>query len=304
MGLVDFIVMVILFILLFIGAYFLWLNLPTESVEFEEFNLNLSFNLPQNSSQFYPNMRYTDKEITYNLSQSCSPKKKADFIRATQFLEGKTVLRFKESPSPEIIVSCSNIAPEPEEEGHFVAGEGGPATIINASKYAIILIGKIALYRAETCDTPQIAIHELLHALGFNHNNNSQSIMYPYTNCEQTLDKNIIEEINSLYEHPSLPDLIIETLTANKSGRYLNFETTIANYGLREITDFKLDLSIENKLVKSFEIAELNIGAKRHLTVQNLAISRQAEKITFTLSTSKPEISKDNNIVEIKLQET
>ena len=114
-------------------------------------------------------------------------------------------------------MSCSDITPEPTQKDHFVAGEGGPTLVINTTVYAIILEGKIALYRHEICDEPQIALHELLHALGFDHNSNSKSIMYPITNCAQELDDYIVQTINQLYSVPSRGDLLIEEIDANKS---------------------------------------------------------------------------------------
>jgi len=303
MGFFDFLMLVFLFGMFFVGTFFLWQNLPQETIDFESFQKNISLDLTENSSQFYPNMRYTEKEIKYMLSENCSPKKQKDFRSATTIIGDKTILSFKESNSPDLVISCSNIGPEPEEEGHFIAGEGGPATIINASKYSVILLGKIALYRPETCKTPQIATHEILHSLGFNHNNNSESIMYPFTDCKQTIDEEIISEINKLYSEPSLPDLIIESLTANKTGRYLNLEVTASNQGLKKIEASELDLLSNNKLIQNFSIGELDIGSKRHLTIQNLKIPKDTTRITVKLRSRSPEISKENNQVEIKLVE-
>ncbi|MFH1425595.1 MAG: matrixin family metalloprotease [archaeon] len=301
MRFIDFLVLFLLFVCLFIGIFFLWESLPTEDFDFEKYYTNLSFDLPQNSSQFYPNMRYVDENIGYAISQNCSQKKQRDFERAVALLESKTILKFFPSDAPELLVSCSNIAPKPEEERHFVAGEGGPTTIINASRYAVIFLGKIALYRPETCETPQIAVHELLHALGFDHNNNSASIMFPYTDCKQTIDQNIIDDINNLYSQSSEGDIVIEDLTANKTGRYLNFEITTANYGLKKITSPKLSLIVGNEIIKTFEIKDLDVGAKRSLNVENLKVPRNAEEITFNIETIEKEISKENNIVKMKV---
>ena len=299
----DFVILVFLFVLLFTGLYFLWLNLPAETTDFETFYGNIS-SLSENSSQFYSNMRYVEKNISYAISQKCSDKKQQDFKEAVSILEEKTILKFYESQSPEIIVTCSNIAPEPEEEGHFVAGEGGTTTIINASRYAVITLGKIALYRPETCETPQIAIHEILHALGFDHNNNTKSIMYPFTKCDQEIDKSIIEEIKKIYAQPPAADLVIEKLQANKSGRYVNFETTVANNGLKLVEESSLILFVDGELIKSFNLEELDIGSKRNLRVENLRVPRNTKQIKFRVQTQTPEISKANNEAELKIAET
>lgn len=287
--------------LLFASLYFLWLNLPIGSEQFGSYEANIPSNLPNNSVQFYSNMRYADKKISYSLASTCSEKRKTDFKNAIALLEQKTILSFYKADNAEITVTCSNIAPEAEEKDHFIAGEGGPSQIINASRFAIVLSGKIALYRPETCDQPQIATHELLHALGFDHNGNSQSIMYPVTNCEQQIDPEIIHEINILYSIPSLSDLLIEKASANKSGAYLDFDATIANYGLKETRNFSLEVISDGKIEKTFEIEGLEIGAKRRLTVSNLRISRNTKKIILQVATQEAEISKDNNQAELSL---
>ena len=297
----DFLLLVILFISLFAGIYFLWLNLPHETVEFETFQGNIS-DLPAKSVQFYSSMRYVEKNIPYLISQNCSEKKQKDFERAVQIIEDKSILRFYKSEKPEIIITCSNIAPEPEEEGHFVAGEGGPTTIINATNHAVILFGKIALYRPENCDRPQVAIHELLHALGFDHNNNTKSIMYPYTKCDQEIDVNILEEIKELYSEPSLADLIIESINATKKGYYLNFEVTVSNLGLKKISRAELTITDDRmEEIKKFSLEEFDIGAKRKLSVQNLRIPRNLQKLKFTINTPESELSKENNQVTISV---
>ena len=296
----DLISLFILLCVLLVGIYFLWYNLPSETLDFEKFQGNLS-GLSENSEQFYQNMRYVNKNIPYKMSEICSPKKQDDFERATKILEEKTILRLYKSDNPEIVVSCSNISPEPEEEGHFVAGEGGPAVIINTTRYSVILVGKIALYRPESCETPQVALHELLHALGFDHNNNSESIMYPYTDCGQKLDNYIIEEINRIYSAPPEADLAIESITANKTGRYLNFEATISNIGLKSSASPELTIYQYEEVIEKFPLEKIDIGAKRKLTVQNLRIPKDTLEIKFVVSSSETEITKDNNEVKIKI---
>lgn len=295
----DFLIFVVLLALLSGGLYFLWLNFPTEPVEFEEYQANISREFPLESTQFFPNMRYADKEIGYSISLICTAKRKLDFERAVAVLGEKTVLSFYESDEPEIIVSCSDIAPEPDEENHFIAGEGGPALVINASRYFVIAEGKIALFRPESCDTPQIAVHELLHALGFNHNSNEESILYPVTDCKQKIDQYVIDEIDRLYSQQSLADLVVESVKANKTGRYLNFKVSVANYGLKKAGDSRLILISDGEETKEFEIGEMDVGMSRYLSVSNLGVHRNTERISFVVRTLEPEITKENNEVEM-----
>ncbi|MCA9485690.1 MAG: matrixin family metalloprotease [Nanoarchaeota archaeon] len=301
MKIIDFMFLIVLFCFLALGTYFLWLNLPNEQLEFETYKTDYSLEFPEQSIQFHKNMRFPESKIGYKLSDSCSQKKIKDFTEAAEFLSKETILSFYESDKPDIVISCSNIAPEPEEEGHFVAGEGGPAIIINSTQFAVIMLGKIALYRPETCDSPQIATHELLHALGFDHNSNKNSIMYPVTDCSQTLDPEIVEQIRKLYSIPSAGDLAIEKIEASKNGRYLNLDVVVANYGLKDSKDSTLHLYAKDTLVKSFELEELNIGSKKTLTITNVKIPRDTQKIKLVVETNEAEISRENNEAEISL---
>ena len=127
--------------------------------------------------------------------------------------------------------------------------------------------------------------------------------MFPVTNCKQTLDKEIVEEINKLYSPPSLADLAIEKIEANKTGRYLNFELMIGNSGLKKLNSATIEIIVEDEIIKTFTIGEVDIGAKRRLTVSNLRLPRNADEIKFSAKTSEPEITKENNEAIIKIFE-
>jgi len=76
------------------------------------------------------------------------------------------------------------------------------------------------LLRKSSCSTPNIAIHELLHALGFKHSSNPENIMYHITQCEQNISKDMIDYINELYAIPSLPDLKLHNTSAKLKGDF------------------------------------------------------------------------------------
>lgn len=290
----------ILFMLLCISFYVLLLNMPTEPIH-DEFLLNNSRDTSK-GIQFYPNMRYRDKEISYTISASCDAGKKLDAERAFSLISGKTVLKFYPlERDGEINVLCADIAPLPEEKGHFVAGEGGPSEIINTSMFAVIFSGKVSLYKKNECSDPNVAIHEILHALGFDHNNDKKSIMYPITQCDQEIDSYIINEINRLYSIESVPDLVIKKITATKTGRRLSFEIEIANFGLHDSNGSVLDVYAEDKLIKEFDLGDIALGIKKILTVENLEVNRDTVDISFRVKTSENELDKTNNNVEMKL---
>ncbi len=305
--------MILLVGLLITSSYLLWQNynefggipfLTNGNPNYGAFSANLSF-AEGNNSQFYPNMRYKNKVIGYWIEPDCEAEKVQEMRSAMIILSEKTILKFesKDKNQAEISILCSEIAPEPEEEGHFVAGEGGPSRIINTSTYSVILTGRIALYRNDKCDKPQIALHELLHALGFDHKRDENSIMYPVTSCSQTLDESIVEEINQIYSIPSEPDLLIERIGANLTGRYLNFEISVVNYGLNDMNGVKLRVLAAGEEVKVFDLGNLGVGVSKVLTVSNLKMPNDSDSISFAVEGSSKELSFLNNRVDLVLEE-
>jgi len=295
-----------LVVLFLTTIYILYLNWPGELQEFtfiSEQDKDINYTTSQ---QFYENMRFPDKFITYNFNPACSGEKIVNAEEAFLVLEDKTILEFeKTGDNPQIIILCSDESPESSGEGYFVAGEGGPTEVINTSLYGAILSGKLSLYREEECESPNIAIHEILHVLGFEHNNNPESILYPELNCDQEIDDYIISDLNNLYSFVGNSDLKIKSVDASKEGRYLNFDIEIINRGLVEIADSNLRVYSEGEFVKEFSLENIGIGVKKTLHVENLKISRFDERISFILDEENlvSEIFEDNNQVELTLEE-
>ena len=256
------------------------------------------------AKQFYPSMRFRDSKITYTIEKTCSFDKTTSIYSALDTIMDKTIISFQELTSGgEMQFLCSQVAPQPDEVGHFVAGEGGPTKIINTTNYAVILSEKVSLYRDEKCPQPKIALHEILHGLGFDHINNSRSILYPITDCNQVIDDSIISEIALLYRDKPLPDLIIENATANITGKYINFDVTISNMGLENAKNVTLNVKNGDSLIKSFNLENIDIGAKKFYRVLNLKFAGKLSSINFETqdNLAQSELSYSNNKASLNI---
>src|SRR3989344_2710956 len=82
--------------------YILYALIPSQPIEYETFAANISRNLPSQSYQFYPRMRYPDKEITYLVADACSITKRKNIQDAITILESRTSLIFTELDSADL----------------------------------------------------------------------------------------------------------------------------------------------------------------------------------------------------------
>lgn len=302
MKLIDGIIICVLLIGFGGTLFFLWKNVPVESEQYREFIANISQTAPAKSVQFYPNMRYRDKTIPYSISDNCTRQKKDSVEESFRILEAQTPLKFVDQSPPQLLILCSELTnEEPEEEGHFIAGEGGPTQVINASSFAVILSGRVSLFREEKCPTPHVALHEILHALGFDHNKNKTSILYPVTECEQQLDMYITDEITRLYTVDSLPDMTIESIKANRTGRELSFEIVISNQGLKAVENVELVLSSDDKKISSHDLGKFEIGTKKKYTVTRERIPATTDILEFSVRSNTAELQTDNNRASLRI---
>ena len=308
MGRITIIIWLVLLTLLGIAVWMLYLTLPGEKVNFLPTDISPGVTLDDDltrveSEQFYERMRFTDRKISYRIEETCSDEKAREMREAFDIFESSTVLEFYSSNDAQIVIECSNLAPDPEFANHFVAGEGGPTEVINNTLYAVILSGKISFFRDEECSEPKIATHELLHVLGFNHNDDPNSILYPTLNCNQEIDDYLIDDINELYEADSNPDLKIERVNATKSGPYLKFEISVKNQGLAGAENAALRVYADNKEVKDFDLNSIEVGTSKILTVENVRVSRFAKELSFVVDPDNEieEIFENNNRLDLIL---
>lgn len=287
--------------LLALGLVILYWYFPTEPSEFK-FQTNPSTNFSVNQSeamQFYPNMRFPTKDISYSISPDCNIEKESEMLWAFDSLEEKTVLNFYEvQENAEINVVCEDTVRI--ENNMFIAGEGGPANVSLGNEFNIIMNGHILLLKKSDCERPNIALHELLHALGFEHSTNVNNMMYPVSKCKQVVSEDMINEINRLYVQEAKPDLLIESVSATLHSRFLDTNLIIRNDGLEDSQDFLLGIYANNKEVEKMDLERIKIGEGRIINITNILVPQiRIDTFTFVLETEALELDKQNNQVTL-----
>ncbi len=288
-------------ILLVALLFFYWI-FPLKNIDFvtvSSGNSNFSLNSYENTSkQFYDNMRYPDKNISYRI-QDCNLEKTDEMKRAFGIIDNLTSISFYPvNSNEEILVTCDSKTRF--EGGLFVAGEGGPINITKAGNFNVIQQGAITLIRESKCKNPNVGTHELLHALGFNHSENPDDIMYPISACSQTIGQDIIDTINWLYSFPSLPDIAFENVSATMSGRFLDLNITIRNQGLKASSGGTVEIYANGQIIKKIDFASLGIGQGRRILITNIFIFQNINELRFFINTNSEELDKENNEAILK----
>lgn len=290
----------VLFIFSLIFFYFL----PMKTISFgtnPEGNANFTASESNAGMQFYPNMRFPETTISYKIS-GCPLQKQNDMETAFKIMEDSTLLQFYPSDNGgEISITCE------ERERHagklFIAGEGGPTNITAIGDYAVILNGEILLIRESKCPKPTVALHELLHVLGFEHSANPQNIMYNISNCEQTIGDDIIELINKLYSVPSYTDLQFKNVSAKISGRFLDVGFSVINAGFKESGAFSIGIYADGSIVKEVSMDPIGIGYGRIISMKNIWVSQiGVSELELAIDSEFSEISKTNNKIKLEIK--
>lgn len=292
-----------LFALFIISLLVLYWIFPFGKTVFKT-DTNPEFNLGNISTQmqFYKNMRFPTTNVSYRIENNCSLEKKNEMTDAFNYLQNLTILKFYNVDSGEdVTVSCDNeVIPSDSGKGFFVAGEGGPTKVIPGDNFYTILQGKILLLKSSKCERPNIEIHELLHVLGFDHSKNPDNIMYPISDCSQTIGNEIPSKINNLYSFPSYPDLKLGNVSATIEGRYLNINLTIENIGLSNSTGEKILIYGDNDLLKEKDFEALGIGERLSIQFTNIFVSKiKIEELNVSVETNGSELSLKNNQVSL-----
>ena len=290
----------IVLILIFILSTFFYF-MPTNNLNFTITPQNYNFSIGGNlDMQYYPNMRYSDSSISYKIS-NCSLAKQNEMQNAFTIIENKTNLIFYPTNNNEqISITCED--KNRIENDMFVAGEGGPTNIIVSGNFYVITKGEILLIRNSDCPQPNVAIHELLHSLGFKHSTNPNNIMYNITNCDQVIGDDTLTFINQLYSFKSYPDLTFENVSGFMNGRFLNINLTVINEGLNDAPESTLIIYADNSIVKEINLNALRIGEGMVINLGNIFVPQiNFNEINLEINSTFNEITKENNKLNLKM---
>jgi hypothetical protein len=246
-------------------------------------------------------MRYSDSNISYKIS-NCTIDKANQMEYAFTIMENITNLKFYPvNNNEELSVTCEE--KNRIENEMFVAGEGGPTSIILSGNFYVITQGEILLIRNSDCPSPNIAIHELLHSLGFKHSSNPNNVMYNVTSCDQTIGEDIPNLIDGLYSVPSYPDLTFENVSGTMNGRFLNVNLTIMNEGLNDAPASKIIIYADDTPVKEINLDSIKLGEGIFLNLENVLVSKiNFNEINLEIVSNFSEITKENNKIKLEIK--
>ena len=278
--------------------------IPYNTIDFGASSGNYNFNLENNNDttgmQFYKNMRFPEKRISYKI-EDCNIQKLNELEEAFNIIAESTILEFyKVDFDEEISVSCDS---DIKIEGKmFIAGEGGPTNITQLEKYNLILHGQILLIKNSDCLRPNVATHELLHVLGFDHSENPNNIMYPISKCKQVIGNDTLDLINELYSIPSYPDLVFENVSAVMHGKYLDANLSIRNNGFQTSSVSQILIYADDKFVEAVNLEELEPGhGKAILLTNHRVLKLNINELEFVIDTEFEELDKENNKLNLIL---
>ena len=261
----------LIFVIALLGFY--WF-IPGGAIDFgaNSKNSNFSVNSEYEEMQFYKNMRFPSRRISYRIFD-CTLQKEDEMEFAFEIISNVTILDFYPvKDNEEISVTCDSR--NKIEDGLFIAGEGGPTNITMAGEFNVIFHGSVLLLKQSSCEKPNVAIHELLHVLGFNHSTNPSNIMYYLSKCNQVIGEDIPALINELYIYPNQPDLMFENVSAKMQGRFLDANISVRNNGLKDSGMAKIIIFADGKKIKEIELEALNIGYGGMVVFKNIWISQ------------------------------
>jgi len=302
----DIFVIIIMFLLIFGATYIFTRELTYKNDYYKKLIMNVSRNIPEKSIQFFPNTRFESNRIEYHISEDCDQLKRVSLLTAFRIIENNTLIKFKEGVSKNgIFVSCSGNSSEltyEENSNRETAGFTKPKDIINATNFYILNTVNVDLIKPERCEIPQIALHEIFHALGFDHSSNEKDVMFPVVICGQKINPEIFDEINRIYSIPSGPDIAIDKIEINKTGRYINILIEASNYGISDAETANLVISSDKKVLKEYAFSSISVGRTSELTIKNLPYTGNGSLSIEIKNLVNEDLNPENNKVVVNLE--
>ena len=204
--------------MIFLVSSLIILFIINNKINFEDYSSSITNNLlsevQQNSileERVKSNFYWNHMPITYKIEneKACGKIQLSRIKWAFQKIEEETLrsVSFKEADNKEdITISCYAYAPSPQI-GYITFANTEVTEVANdkISKAKIKFYNASNSKRSGGCvDYPDVEIHEILHAFGYSHQDNPDSIMYKKTrNCRMDLfkiDNWIISELKNIYQ--------------------------------------------------------------------------------------------------------
>jgi len=87
------------------------------------------------------------------------------------------------------------------------------------------------------------------------------------------------------------------------SGRFLNINMTVTNYGLADADESKIEIYADENLIKEIDLIPVNIGTGRIITVENIFVQQmKVNEFEIEITANFSELSKENNKIKLEIK--
>lgn len=209
-----------------------------------------------------------------------------------------------------VYVQCESHLSSPEQtqtQGTRIVetlGETRP-TVVNTGLYNLTVSADVAfVLNSGRCSEPIVYLHELGHVLGLAHDNSTDSIMYAFEHCDQTITPDIVSTINQLYKDPALPDLYLTNVSAVHHGFYADFNLSIYNQGLIATSPTVAVISDSTVQLYFLNVPSLKPGSGWFFTLSNIPVTTEFTNVSISVDPKNEisELNKQNNVAFLTKQ--